>query len=304
MKLNKQLFKSICMLAITGIMFLGCSFLYLSITFGWLAGLQGAEGDGMHIISETDEYEIYIAKTTKYDDNNVYEGIDDFKNELKASGKAFNETDPAVLYTNSALALELDNEVMYENVYFLVPGSYGTFTLYIKPLVEGDINISFDIELSGYKKSYNESTNELSLVIPENDDAYNQALDMLKGHILFFGSRTMSGGQLTKFSNFLGNHITYNTAGKSMVTVDGEDYYKLTIYWEWPLLYSDIIHDLQSDDPNNKYPAAVGTYISSHPEYFFATNADEEEEDLLSDGYNDGDQLIGDNIHFLVITLK
>ena len=312
MRLNKHLFKSICMLTLASLFFLTTSFLYLSITFGWFAAKHESEGSGMDVVSESDKYDIYIAKTTKYDqkrnNKDVYEGITEFKELLSDAGKNFNTTDPASLYTNALLALELDNEVIYDGVYYLVPGSYGTFTLYIKPKVNEDFEVSFDIELSGYKKGYGED--DVPYVYLPNTDNFRSALKMLKGHILFFGGRTTATDEngaayVSKFTDFMGNHVTYNTTGKTKTLIGSDYYYVLTIYWEWPLLYSDIVGSLQSDDaPNNKYPAAVGEYITAHPDYFFASNQNSTNIDELSDGYNDGDQLIGDNIHFLVVTLK
>ena len=317
MKLNKQLFKSICMLTITGIMFLGTAFLYLSITFGWLAGKHEVEGGGMQVIAESDKYEIYIDKTTVYDNENIYEGITNFKGELTTLGKRFNETDPVSLYTDAGLALELVNESRYENTYFLVPGSHGYFILYIKPKAEGNFIVELDISLSGYKKGYRtETVNGNSVTTPyvyipdETDESYAKALKMLKGHILFFGGRnatTVNGEvNIISFSDFLENHISYNTQGKSKVTKYGEQYYELKVYWEWPLLYSDMIEDLQNTDANytHKYPSTLETYINAHKDYFFANNETSTDEAELSDAYNDGDQLIGDNIHFLVVTLK
>lgn len=298
------------MLVITGIMFLGTAFLYLSITFGWLAGKHEVEGGGMNIIAESDKYEIYIDKTTEYDNEQVYEGITDFKANIALTGKAFNETDPTALYTTSGLALELVNESAYENTYFLVPGSHGYFTLYIKPKVEENFDVNFDITLSGYKKGYDANNNPYVYIPDETDESFNKALNMLKGHILFFGGRTATtvDGQVNiiSFSNFLENQIRFNTAGKQKVTKYGEQYYELKIYWEWPLLYSDMIEDLQNSDPSytHKYPAILETYINNHKNYFFANNETSTDEAELSDAYNDGDQLIGDNIHFLVVNLK
>ena len=303
---GKRLYKTIFMLTITSTLFFITLFLFLSITFGWFASNQEASATGMAVVLSSDNYDVYVEKTEKYDQikngEEVYEGIGIFKQALIELGKSFNTTNN--LYTSNLLALELDNEVKHDNVYHLVPGSYGSFTLYIKPNVDTDFIVSLSIELSGYKKGYDEDDN-ITVFIPEDDDKYDLALDMLKGHIMFFGGRTKSGGVVTKYTNFFEHTITYNTSGKSKVTVDGEEYYKLVVYWEWPLLYSDIIDNIRSSgDTTKKFPPEVGTYVSAHPDYYLASNIDSDDIDDLSDGYNDGDQLIGDNIHFLVVNLN
>ena len=304
---GKRLYKTIFMLTITSTLFFITLFLFLSITFGWFASNQEASATGMAVVLSNDNYDVYVEKTEKYDQikngEEVYEGIGIFKQALIDLGKSFNTTNN--LYTSNLLALELDNEVKHDNVYHLVPGSFGSFTLYIKPNVEDDFVVTLDIELSGYKKGYDNNDNLTVFVPNESDEKYLKALDMLKGHIMFFDGRTKSGNVVTKYTNFFEHTITYNTSGKSKTTIDGVEYYKLVVYWEWPLLYSDIIDNIRSsEDMTKKYPSAVGTYIANHPEYYLASNIDGTDIDDLSDGYNDGDQLIGDNIHFLVVTLK
>ena len=306
MEQKTRLIKTMIMLSITTIFFLVAVYLFLSITFGWFSDNRSVSATGMSIALSSEKYDVYIEKKQKYDEikngEEVYEGISVFKQALSALGISFNTTED--LFTSSRLALELDNEVKHDNVYHLVPGTYGTFTLYIKPNVNEDFVVNLDIELSGYKKGYDEN-DDIVVFIPEDDEKYNTALDMLKGHIMFFGGRTKSGNVVTKYTNFFEHTITYNTAGKSKVTVDGVDYYKLVVYWEWPLLYSDIVDNIRSEsDTTKKFPPEVGNYVNAHRNYYLASNLESDDIDDLSDGYNDGDQLIGDNIHFLVVNLK
>ena len=325
MRMNKRLFNSICMLAIASLCFLATSFFYLSMTFSWFAGKGEAEGNGMDIVLESDKYDIYIVDSNKYDNDNIYEGIEDFKTKLGLAGKRFfgegienfNDT----YYTAPSLALELDNEVWKTNDsgntdYYLVPGSHGSFSLYVKPKTDDDFSLSLTIELSGYKKVYVEGvggSKRATAQIPTNDLKFSQALNMLRGHILFFGGRTATVTNnvtsVTSYSNFLGNRITFNTADETHNILVEEikdnnnvlQYYKLTIFWEWPLLFSDISENGVIKD---RYPSSVGTYIAANRDYFFAINANSNDDGLLNDGYNEGDQLIGDNIHYLVVTLK
>ena len=196
-----------------------------------------------------------------------------------------------------------DNEYASDGVYYLVPGSYGSFTFYIKKTVDSDIEVNFNISMYGYKKSYN-TDNVVIPYIPTNNPSYNKALDMLKGHILFFEERDVDNhGEPTHYRNLInGSHFSYSTSGKTKDSVY-TDYYKVTVYWEWPLLYEDIANNTSTSELTKRYPSELLTYLNNHRNYFFAINENSNVTIELSDGYNDGDQLIGDNIHYLIVKL-
>ena len=272
-----------------------------TVSYGWFANSTTANANNMQIIMRGDDYEVYIPKTNKYDNNTVYEGITNFKNVLVENGNTFNNTNN--LITGSNLTFELDNEYASDGVYYLVPGSYGSFTFYIKKTVDSDIEVNFNISMYGYKKSYN-TDNVVIPYIPTNNPSYNKALDMLKGHILFFEERDVDNhGEPTHYRNLInGSHFSYSTSGKSKDSVY-TDYYKVTVYWEWPLLYEDIANNTSTSETTKRYPSELLTYLNNHRSYFFAINENSNVTIELSDGYNDGDQLIGDNIHYLIVKL-
>ena len=82
-----------------------------------------------------------------------------------------------------------------------------------------------------------------------------------------------------------------------------KNYYEVTIYWEWPVTYDDITENTSTTSPavTKKYPAALTDYVSAHPEYFFASGASAVTPGQKIDSYNDGDQLIGDNIQYVAL---
>lgn len=275
--------------------------------FAWFAFNDNVSAEGLSIVAKDEDYDIYIDKSNKYNavdanQQEVYEGMSSFLDILSAQGSTFNTGDDLV--TSVSLALELDNEFEYERKYYLVPGSYGSFTVYLDKKVEEDIEVSFNFNLSGYKMGYDENE-EAYAYLPTNNPNFDKALDLLKGHILFFESRDVSNGTPTAYHNLIEGTYVFNTSGKTKISGGKYDgLYKITLYWEWPLLYTDILEGLSTSSEAKKYPYELGAYIENHRNYFFASNIDSTNIDDLSDGYNDGDQLIGDNIHYLIVRIE
>lgn len=276
--------------------------------FGWFANNDLVDANGMQVIAATSDYDIYIDRTNKYDSktggDEDYSGISVFKNKLREEGKTFNTSN--TLITSNSLALELDNEFVYRNKYYLVPGAYGSFTMYLKKKVEEEIEATFSFELIGYKRNYDEDYN-LYYEIPENDEQYANAIKLIKGHFLFFTECNKSGNTITSYDGFINetNEFTFSTQGKSLCSDAGyEDYYKIVVYWSWPLVYEDILNNTSTAEENKLYPSEVMEYVNNHPDYFFASNVNSDDIEELGEGYNDGDQAIGDNIQYLVVKLN
>ena len=83
------------------------------------------------------------------------------------------------------------------------------------------------------------------------------------------------------------------------------DLYKIELYWEWPITYYAIHDDLSTTSPavTNKYPVETGVFMEQNPNYFYPPYATLTTDENKSDAYNDGDQLIGDNVEFLVVRI-
>lgn len=204
---------------------------------------------------------------------------------------------------------ELDNESEYRGMFYLMPGSYGTLTFYLRKK-DANANVSTNIKMniSGLKIVYKDdgqfsnANGNFDIEAP-SDDRFRKALNMLQGHILFFENRTVSNGSVTSYSDFIENgSFNYSTEGKTQEN----GYYKIVIYWEWPETFEDLISE--------KYPSAVSTFVSNNANYIFGNDITNTQyatyiqtvsgRNRLSDGYNDGDKLIGDNVQFVIVTIE
>ena len=96
--------------------------------------------------------------------------------------------------------------------------------------------------------------------------------------------------------------IHFSTAGRTPTQIDGETCYEVTLYWEWPETYYSIANNINAQNGNTeKYPYELRAYIDDHRDYFFASNANSSNPQELSNGYDDGDQSIGDNVKYIVV---
>ena len=296
-------------------------------TAAWFSSNTKVNTTGMQVVVKTDNYELIVRRTTEFDtvDNGdpVYPGVAEFKTELGNEGYDYDTETSTMDY--SMLAFELENEYTFEGKHFLRPGAYGTLTFYLKPAVDGDLSVSFDLSIGGYanvlvwecsQHHIDRSTEEPAscAVCGESghftsktiiEEVTNAAvLNYLKGHLLFFTGRTGADYALYQYSGLISDGtFTYNTSEHSAIvggTFDG--CYEVTLYWEWPLTYSEISTNISTiDSPQNKkYPSNVGGYFTSNKNYFLAKNLNSEDETELDDGYNDADQIIGESVNYIV----
>ena len=271
----------------------------ITTTYTWLQSNQRTDSNGTEMAIEAETYNLIIDRSdTRY---NSYDSVSNFK-DMFSSDYSYDLTNSSTA-SSPKIGFELHNEFIHDHEYYLMPGSYGTLTFYIQPHDDvGDIIVNLNITLGGFKKRYEEDLeHHMNLVFDEVTD--DNVLNILKGHIMFFTGRTGANYESYKYSGLIENEaFTYNTSGKAKSTDPGkEDCYKVVIYWDWPVTYSGIVAATGS---GKKYPSRVTTYINNHRNYFFASNQNSNDEDLLNDGYNEGDQLIGDNVSFLVVYLS
>ena len=275
------------------------------ISFAWFSMNSSVDHSGMQVVVSSDAVDILIERSSsEYDVG--YEGITGaggLKSVLAAKEYDFVATDSADAYL---LAYELVvTDITYEGKRYLVPGAYGTMTFYIRPQTGHDnetvrIGLSFD----GYANVYSEgaSTPTIQLVTKES------VCNLLKGHILFFQNYDYDS---TYDGYVYSNMITdggfdYDMSQHSKCTDPGKtDLYKIELYWEWPITYYAIHDDLSTTSPavTNKYPVETGVLMEQNPNYFYPPYATLTTDENKSDAYNDGDQLIGDNVEFLVVRI-
>ena len=176
----------------------------------------------------------------------------------------------------------------------------------------------------------------------DSSSVYALAANYMKGHIIFFRNRRalandeLNGAADTSlyYSGRITDSFTFNTADHAAVTWNGQTAYEVTIYWIWPNTFGQILLDNGSE---NLYGEAMFSsrqsgntsprtdlidYIANHPGYFFssadllgktaaelttmmnATSLSKTNALLtLSNGYNGADQVIGENVQFILVEL-
>ena len=151
------------------------------------------------------------------------------------------------------------------------PGSEGTLVFRVLPKADG-LNFIATGEYSGIKKVVDEehSTITYEFMDPDNDVDDALALELLKGHLLFFSSSTMSSATRVDIDD--GFYITGAT--------DSTEEYLVTLYWTWPRIYDD--HEVYVDSAWE----STHTYLHNG---------------VGEVGYNRADQIIGEAISYIVI---
>ena len=304
-KARKGLIKIACL--IVGI----CAVLSLPLiaSLGWFSFNPRMQVTGMQVVVSTDCYELLIDRSaeryneslTDEEGKFVYPGIGDMKTKIEDDGFDLTE----VTTSDAAfLAFELTNEYIdTDGHYSLIPGSYGTLTFYLRPRDGADGSVvTLSLEVDGYQSAYDLEDN--LEIVPVEDET---ALNMLNGHLLFFQTRTGARPSDYQYDDLIESGcFLYDMSQHSKSLEEGKtDCYEITLYWEWPLTYEEIYNNTGTVSPAvvKRYPPELSAYVSAHPEYFFATNVDSVVFDRLVDGYNDGDQAIGDSVHYLVVKI-
>lgn len=262
-------------------------------SFAWFARNNTVDNTGLQLGVRTDDFDVLVDRTTTYDSG--YDIVTDtgyVKDKLDAASFSLTATDTSQA---SFIAYELVNEYRYENKYYLMPGAYGTLTFYLRP-ASGvtDFNAAFALALGGYV------TNASTSVLEQVADA--TVLNLLKGHILFFTERTGASFDSYAYDGLIsGGTFNFRSSEHSLCNEVGKtDCYKITLYWEWPITYYDIIDPISEVGSPNRYPAEIDTYLN-HTEYFFLVAPTGGDLNDYSDAYNDADQAIGNGTDCVVV---
>ena len=198
-----------------------------------------------------------------------------------------------------SIAFEMVNEnidTTNNNTRFLRPGSYGYVSFYVLPKTgerADGTRYTFSINIGGLLYNGN--------AVEEYDgEDKNTLLNILKGHILLFGTYEDTNDDDEKeYNNQITDRFTYTAAVSDWTTNiggSGRNGYLVKYYWIWPLTYNSIMSNIGA---NKLYPPALKTYVSDNPLYFF--NEAEPEEEKKGGYYNNCDQKIGDAYDFLVL---
>lgn len=287
-------------------------------SLGWFAISPGVTTSGMVVVTSSDDCDVLIERGNEFDKTKTngvnspierYPGVGALKEYIEDDGyDADTETSSA---NASKLAFEMVNELVrseYDeyaeamiDTRFLMPGAYGTVTFYLKPFAG----------VTRLQKTISVSVNGLYALETQSGYVISQVsspstLDLLKGHILFFTERTGATHEQYRYDGLVDGSFVFDSAEHELCDEVGKtDCYKIVLYWEWPETYLDISRNMSDNENTRKYPAELNDYISANPEFFFAINQASEDETDRSEGYDDGDQKIGSQVHYLstIITI-
>lgn len=272
------------------------------LSFAWFSENRRTDAGGMQIAAATDRYELLVDRRTVFDNATNYPdvsasgGLKDF---LAASDWDLTQTSTSLA---PAIAFELENEFQYDGLYNMMPGAYGKLDFYIRP-TEGNEDLELDLQLliGGASRDFDE---EDQPIIRNVENA--TVLQLLKGHILFFEEREGADYEHFRYTGLVHDgRITFRAAEREKCTEPGKtDCYKITLYWEWPITYFYIAESTNgAEETTKKFPAELTDYINAHRSFFFVINQDSNDPEELSDGYDDGDQTIGDRIHYILVSV-
>ncbi|MBP5312433.1 MAG: hypothetical protein J6112_06345 [Clostridia bacterium] len=290
-----------------GILAVFAILVYFNSTFGWFANNRNVSGNNMQVALETYDYELLIdaRNNNVYDDESKYFGITAFKTMLTDT-LGYSLT---ALSTHQAdkLAFELKNEHSYtedtETYWYLTPGAYGSLTFYVRPHDSAGLETDMKVTTACFTAVTDGSTTVVREVLNENVN------ELLRGHLLFFRERTGTGiGNYVYDSLITDETIHFDTSDSStydsIVSIDGENCYKVVLYWEWPLTYGVIRENMSTSTETKRFPEELSDYIEDNREFFFETNVNSNDPEDLNDGYNDGDQLIGEKAHQIAVFIS
>ncbi|MCI7727356.1 MAG: hypothetical protein MSH58_09535 [Clostridiales bacterium] len=171
----------------------------------------------------------------------------------------------------------------------IAPGSSGKLTFYVIPKINGELTLTFSIDVIPLKQVGN-TMQELGETADET-----AARQLLQGHLLF--SETYND----KTQSVLFNNRSF-TLNFGTVTKDGAPI-PVTLDWRWPYLLADA-----------KADETVAQWIGNaeYAQYFYYNPADTGENTVnisgatdknLNDWFNDADQKIGDKIDAIILQL-
>ena len=315
-KLNKmKLVGSFFSLAAVAVIIIFALGVGLNRTLGWFADNQNVTASGMNAgVNGLSYFELAVSgsETTPYGDNAAI--VTYLAEDTNGGYEKVVKTSDAHTALLCNMAIDSSHSGLSANE--IGPGSYGHVSFDIVINDTDDHSFVLDFSYQPAEKDVDGNPTPIS--------AANLATvrDLLTGHVLIFTGIDANGyysGHLDSMS------LTYNTADHASdhtTLADGE-HYKVTLYWVWPMTYATIAYAppdsrLQSLDPifatTGDGPAARSsmiTYMQTNPDYFFY-NLDDSV-DLtdnnfyntyyvkLSEGYNEGDQFIGDNVYYFIL---
>ena len=281
-------------------------------SLGWFATSKGTMVSGMTVVTTAEDCELLIERPNEFDSTKGsppierYPGIGALKTYFTQDG--FDPTTETSTSNEPRLAFELVNELERSeldeelgeviNTRYLLPGAYGTLTFYLRPLPGVErVRKTFTLTLAGYYAVESEGNYVIHEVSSQN------TLDLLKGHILFFTERTGNTHEEYQYDGLVAGSFVYDTAEHEVYDAQ-QNIYEITLYWEWPETYLDISRRTSTLETTRKYPKELTDYVTANARCFFAINQASNDETERSEGYDDGDQKIGSQVHYVSVLIE
>lgn len=195
----------------------------------------------------------------------------------------------------------------------IAPGSEGQLDFKVVPGQTDPLELEFTLKLTAYRSgASNPSTLDDLTEIVSTDADYDLLKGFLDGHILFFTSKDENG----KYSGLIDENYTETITFTKNAQGEAEPY-PMTIYWIWPNTFEEEMltdSDLSVGEKSVCSTDELLDLFADHPEHFLdqfevpentTLDADyiRSQRTVLNRKYNEADQIIGDEIGYLVVEL-
>ena len=282
------------------------------IAYGWFSANMSVNANGIGVSMKGDGFKLSIPSSAGYSNT--------ITSHFSSEGYvAYLETDE----TNTKIFCTINSEDGEDTI---EPGSYGTIEFDIVSSGGGFNAFNIDLLFRGIKVVYGENSSSLVNLNATDSQGEGKILELLKGHIMLFESRTAIAGNSGPYyySNHIDTNYLYDTADHQAdhEVINAEDHYHVKLFWVWPLSFAQMVYP-ESDSRLNTNTLindaterqALINYIGQNPgKYFYWSTPksitysagyeqNQANYNALSEGYNNGDQRIGDNIRYLVVEI-
>lgn len=322
-------------------------FVLLFVSFAWFAANSRVSGGGSNVSGSDSYFELRSSgKAGVHDD--IFNKISNiigwsYSSSDNHTTSSSNTVINWLVNENNHMENYSENDTGWANInkqqreqFAIQPGSKGNMKFSVVSKINGNLNLTLNIDLVPYGLGNNEQIVDIS-----DDEVKN----LLKGHILFFLVARGENGQIIKYRWFENGQIILR-----LDNVTKEQIIDYEVYWCWPQSFAEyllnngdsylsenyVLKDVYSKNPSLKNK--VISSIISHPEfYLFNSDSDtvyessavliqkiidaiEKNNDKflleknntaeiqnllnLNSAYNQADQSIGRNISFLRVCLS
>lgn len=175
----------------------------------------------------------------------------------------------------------------------LSPGAHGQIQFYVIPTESGTLSGKFNLEIVPLKETTVLEQTEWKKIEDEN------ALRLLRGHLLFYYSYQDNGTDKTALVNYLNGEFTLDFG-----TVSTTDPILVTLNWFWPQTLDDAKNGAISNEVKN---TDLGTLLlaamTDDPASFFYRGENQVASET-DDDFNNADKYIGDTIDAIILRLN